>query len=187
MRSDLLKFSFFPSVTLKPNKTKWKHRNVLNIEKSFILSFTSFSDQFIFYLLNCSHEQKLWPNIFRQQKFSNQSWRWTLFDPWWYRISFVVHKQEQWRIGAQAEEPRWRPWCNPSNCSKTHHNLCQELFSLLYDSGEEIKQVAHWGKREDQPGMNPGDLVNHNRTMSRNTTPVKISWELTGTSESVRK
>lgn len=98
---------------------------------------------------------------FRQLKFSNQSWRWTVFDWWCYRISFVVHKQEQWRTGAQAEEQRWRPWCNPSNCSKTHHNLCQELFELLYESGEgnkiggslrkEGRPAGHESRRSGQP------------------------------------
>lgn len=63
----------------------------------------------------------------------------------------------------------------------------RNYFNFCMNQVKEIKWVAHWGKREDQPGMNPGDLVNHNRTISRNTTPVKISWELTGTSESVRE
>lgn len=40
------------------------------------------------------------------------------------------------------------------------------------------KYVTHLTKREAQPGMKPGDLVNHNKTMIKKTTPVKISWEL---------
>lgn len=40
--------------------------------------------------------------------------------------------------------------------------------------------VTHWGRREAQPGMKPGDLVNHNNTITRKTPPVNISWELDG-------
>lgn len=43
--------------------------------------------------------------------------------------------------------------------------------------------VTHLGKRAAQPGMKPGDLVNHNNTITMKTTPVKISWELEAENE----
>ena len=62
----------------------------------------------------------------------------------------------------------------------TRYSLSGTTFT---GGGIQRKGPAHSGKRDDQPGMNPGDLVNHSRTMSTKTRAVKISWELPGSRE----